>query len=148
MPAMQIRPFTAGDEKAVIELWQKCGLTRPWNDTLRDIERKLAVNPELFLIGLMDGKVIATAMGGYEGHRGWVNYLAVDPSLRRQGLGHEMMKAIEQLLLERGCPKLNLQVRTGNTEAIGFYKAIGYNMDEVISMGKRLIEDKSGQVNL
>jgi ribosomal protein S18 acetylase RimI-like enzyme len=148
MPAMQIRPFTAGDEKAVIELWQKCGLTRPWNNPGRDIQRKLAVNPELFLIGLIDGKVIATDMGGYEGHRGWVNYLAVDPSLRRQGLGHEMMKAIEQLLLERGCPKLNLQVRTGNTEAIGFYKAIGYNMDEVISMGKRLIEDKSGQVNL
>jgi ribosomal protein S18 acetylase RimI-like enzyme len=148
MPAIQIRAFNADDEKAVIELWQKCGLTRPWNDPLRDIERKLAVNPEMFLIGLMDGKVIATAMGGYEGHRGWVNYLAVDPSFRRQGLGHEMMRAIERMLLEKGCPKLNLQVRTGNTEAIEFYKAIGYNMDEVVSMGKRLIEDKSGQVNL
>jgi len=136
-----IRPYSPQDESAVITLWQKCNLTRPWNNPERDIERKLKVNPELFLVGAIDSRVIATVMGGYEGHRGWVNYLAVDPEHQRNGIGRHMMAAIEGKLLAMGCPKINLQVRTGNQSALNFYERIGYKTDDVVSMGKRLIED-------
>jgi ribosomal protein S18 acetylase RimI-like enzyme len=138
---MQIQPYKPEYESAVIELWQKCNLTLPQNDPKKDIARKLKVNPELFLIGLIDGKVIATAMGGYEGHRGWVNYLGVDPAYRKKGLGRKMMEALEKTLLARGCPKINLQVLVTNTEAMKFYERIGYKKDEVVSFGKRLIPD-------
>ena len=140
---MLIRPFTADIEDAVVTLWQRAGLIGAWNNPHADIQRKLKVNLELFLVGLIDGKMIATAMAGYEGHRGWVNYLAVNPDCRRRGLGRQMMAAAEKSLLERGCPKINIQVRAGNTEALGFYRALGFKMDEAISMGKRLIEDEA-----
>ncbi len=84
---MTIRQYLPGDETKVIELWHKCNLTRKWNDPDRDIHRKLKVNPELFLVGLINSKLIATAMGGYDGHRGWIYYLAVDPDHQRKGLG-------------------------------------------------------------
>ena len=138
---MQILPYSPEYEAEVIELWRKCSLTRPVNNPQKDIERKMKVNPELFLIGVEKGKVIATAMGGYEGHRGWVNYLGVDPAYRKKGLGQQIMQALEERLLERGCPKLNLQVLATNTEAMKFYERTGYKRDEVISMGKRLIPD-------
>ena len=138
---MLIRPFSPVDEPEVIDLWIRCGLTRPWNNPHADIERKLAVDPDLFLVGEIDGAIVATVMGGYEGHRGWINYLAVDPVMQRRGLGRQMMGAIEPLLLARGCPKINLQVRDTNQEALGFYRAIGYAVDPVISFGKRLIVD-------
>jgi ribosomal protein S18 acetylase RimI-like enzyme len=109
---MQIRPFQPGDEAAVISLWDRCGLLRPWNDPQKDIQRKLAVRPDLFLVGLLDGEVVASAMAGYEGHRGWINYLAVDPSRQRQGLGREIMAEAERLLRKTGCPKINVQVRS------------------------------------
>ena len=138
---MKIRPFTIEDEKAVIELWQKCDLVRSWNNPRADIVRKLKVNPELFVVGVLDGKIIAAAMGGYEGHRGWVNYLAIDPSYQRKGFGRQIMQDIEKRLLALGCPKINLQVRNGNTSALEFYNRIGYKDDNVISLGKRLISD-------
>jgi ribosomal protein S18 acetylase RimI-like enzyme len=138
---MKIRPYKLGDENAVIELWRKCNLTRPQNNPKKDIERKLKVNPELFLVGVEGNKVVATVMGGYEGHRGWVNYMGVDPSYQEKGLGRQMMEAIEKKLLERGCPKLNFQVLVDNAEAMKFYERIGYKRDKVVSMGKRLIPD-------
>jgi ribosomal protein S18 acetylase RimI-like enzyme len=138
---MQIQSYSPKYEKEVIALWERCNLVRPVNNPQKDIERKLKVNPELFLIGLIDGKVVATAVGGYEGHRGWVNYLGVDPSQQKKGLGRQIMRALEEKLLEKGCPKLNLQVLTTNTEAMKFYERIGYKKDDVISMGKRLISD-------
>jgi ribosomal protein S18 acetylase RimI-like enzyme len=138
---MNTQPYSPKYEKEVIALWGRCNLVRPNNNPKKDIQRKMKVNPELFLIGLIDGKVVATAMGGYEGHRGWVNYLGVDPVYRKKGLGRQMMLALEKLLLERGCPKLNLQVLVTNTEAMKFYERTGYKRDEVISMGKRLIPD-------
>lgn len=138
---LEIRPYSPGDESIVIALWEKCNLTRPWNNPAQDIQRKLKVNPELFLVGVMENRVVATVMGGYEGHRGWVNYLAVEPAHRRQGLGRRMMQAVEDKLLSMGCPKLNLQVRTDNPSALKFYEHIGYKTDDVVSMGKRLIED-------
>lgn len=138
---MKIRPFHEADRAGVIALWQACGLTRPWNDPSRDIDRKLTVQPELFLVGQIDGRLIATVMAGFEGHRGWMNYLAVDPAHRSQGHGRALLETIEQALLARGCPKLNLQVRADNAAVIAFYGAAGYVADPVVSLGKRLIAD-------
>ncbi|OGN99316.1 MAG: GNAT family acetyltransferase [Chloroflexi bacterium RBG_13_51_52] len=138
---MIIQQYKPEYESAVIELWRKCNLVRPQNDPKKDIKRKLKVNPELFLVGVEGGKVIAAAMGGYEGHRGWVNYLGVDPEYRHRGLGRKMMEALEEKLLEMGCPKLNLQVYADNTGAVKFYERIGYKNDGVVSLGKRLIPD-------
>lgn len=142
---MEIRPFSIEDEKAVIAIWQKCILVRPSNHPHSDIQRKMKVNPELFLVGTLGAKIIATAMGGYEGHRGWVNYLAVDPAFRQKGFGRQLMAEIEKRLLALGCPKINLQVRADNTPALEFYSRIGYKDDNVISLGKRLIFEAEKQ---
>ena len=139
---MQIRPYTPADETAVIALWQRCELTRPWNDPRKDIERKLTVQPELFVVGERQGQIVATAMAGFDGHRGWINYLAVSPEVQKQGLGRQLMAHVEQALTAMGCTKLNLQVRAGNAQARAFYQAIGYVQDELVSMGKRLISDQ------
>lgn len=139
---MEIRRYQTEDEDAIIKLWRKCDLLRPWNNPKLDIERRLKVNPELFLVGLVDGKVVATVMGGYEGHRGWVYYLAVDPDHQRKGLGQQIMDAVEGKLRVIGCPKINLLIRADNLGAVKFYESIGYKMDEVVSMGKRLVEDE------
>jgi len=138
---MRIRPYAAGDETAVIELWENCRLTRPWNDPRKDIARKLAVQPELFLVGVLGDAIVATVMAGYEGHRGWVNYLAVSPEHQRKGLGKTLMREVEKRLLARGCPKLNVQVRATNSEALQFYRRLGYAQDEAVALGKRLIPD-------
>ena len=139
---MQIRPFEPADESAVVALWKECRLTRPWNDPHKDIARKLAVQPELFLVGIFKEAVIATVMAGYEGHRGWVNYLAVAPAFRGRGFARELMERVEQLLLRRGCPKVSLLVRTSNPEAVAFYRHLGYVQEEAVSLGKRLIVDE------
>ena len=136
-----IRKYDADDQEEVIELWSQCGLVAPQNDPKRDIERKLQVNPEWFLVGELDGRIIATCMAGYEGHRGWINYLAISPQYRRRGYAIRMMKEAEKLLREAGCPKINLQIRTSNTDVIAFYKAVGFQKDDVVSMGKRLEQD-------
>jgi ribosomal protein S18 acetylase RimI-like enzyme len=136
-----IRPFADTDEDAVVALWERCDLTRPWNDPHRDIERKRHVRPEWFLVAVDGDTVVGSVMAGYEGHRGWINYLAVDPGQRRDGLGRALMEAAEERLLAAGCPKINLQIRGGNTEAIAFYEAIGFREDHVRCFGKRLIPD-------
>lgn len=139
---MKIRPFELNDEEQVIALWKECKLVVPWNDPEKDIQRKLKVNPELFLVGIVDNNIVATIMGGYEGHRGWVNYLAVSPAHQRKGYGRQMMDAVEIKLRKMGCPKINLQVRDTNTQVIAFYNAIGYKLDNAVSMGRRLESDK------
>ncbi len=139
--ALNIRAFRAGDAAAVISLWDACGLTRPWNDPQKDIERKLRIDPDWFLVGTIDGEVIASLMVGYDGHRGWVYYFAVKPDLQRGGIGRQMMMRAESMLLERGCPKINLQVRSTNEQVLEFYRRLGYAVDDVVSLGKRLIED-------
>ncbi len=108
---MHIRPFQSADTEAVVNLWQACGLTRPWNDPYRDIQRKLAEQPELFLVGEVDGTLMASAMVGTDGHRGWLYYLAVAPEHQRRGHARRLVATAEQLLSERGCPKLQLMVR-------------------------------------
>jgi ribosomal protein S18 acetylase RimI-like enzyme len=138
---MEIRPYLEADEAAVIALWTAAGLVRPWNDPRKDIARKLRVQRELFLVAVHDGALVGAVMGGYDGHRGWVNYLAVAPERQRQGLGAELMAEIEQRLRALGCPKINLQVRRSNGEVKAFYDALGFVEDDVLSFGKRLVRD-------
>jgi ribosomal protein S18 acetylase RimI-like enzyme len=140
---MLIRPFRLEDTEAVIALWTECKLVRPWNDPRADIARKLTEQPELFLVGEIDGNVAVTAMAGYDGHRGWVHYLAVDPGRHRQGLGRAMMEEVESQLRARGCPKLSLMVRSDNRDVVAFYRGLGYGEDQVVALGKRLILDES-----
>ncbi|MCY0386644.1 GNAT family acetyltransferase [Robbsia sp. Bb-Pol-6] len=143
---MEIRPYANADQDAVIALWHACELVRPWNDPARDIARKLTEQPELFLVAIEGDARVGSIMAGFEGHRGWVNYLAVAPSHRGRGLGRRLMAEVETRLAERGCPKLNLQVRASNAAVIAFYRQLGYVQDDVLSFGRRLIEDAPSQV--
>ncbi|KQR46066.1 hypothetical protein ASF82_00445 [Frigoribacterium sp. Leaf164] len=147
---MEIRAFAPADTETVVALWGECGLTRPWNDPRRDIERKLQVQPELFLVGTepvetVDGgvreAVVATAMAGHEGHRGWLYYVAVAPALRGGGRARALVAEVERLLTEAGCPKQQLMVRSGNDDALAAWSALGYERQDVVVLGKRLIED-------
>lgn len=137
-----IREFRAEDRDSVVALWQRCDLTRPWNDPFRDIERKIASQPALFFVAEIEGRVVGSAMAGWDGHRGWVNYLAVDPEERCRGLGRALMDAAENALADLGCPKINVQIRHGN-DAVEFYRRLGFREDEVVSMGKRLESDEA-----
>lgn len=136
-----IRTFSEVDTNDVVALWQACDLTRPWNNPHKDILRKTKLKDNLFLVATIDGELMGTVMGGYEGHRGWINYLAVSPAHQKRGLGRALMESIEQRLLALGCPKINLQIREANTAVIAFYEAIGFLDDKAKSYGKRLIPD-------
>ncbi len=138
-----IRPFQTKDEASVVSLWQLCELTVPWNNPYKDIARKLKVQPELFLVGMLDSLLIATVMGGYDGHRGWINYLAVHPDFQGQGYAQQVIENVESELRKRGCPKINLQIRSGNARVMAFYQKLGFTDDQALSMGKRLEEDHS-----
>ncbi|MGJ8644487.1 MAG: GNAT family acetyltransferase [Luteolibacter sp.] len=142
---MKIRPFKNQDEGAVIQLWIDCGLVAPQNNPVQDIQRKAKVNPEWFLVGLNDDTIVASCMAGYEGHRGWINYLAVSPGEQGRGFAKQIMQEAERLLREAGCPKINLQIRATNTKVIAFYGSIGFTQDPVVSMGKRLEVDEPYQ---
>ncbi|MBC8479305.1 MAG: GNAT family acetyltransferase [FCB group bacterium] len=136
---MVIRPYQHKDQLAVIKLWEKAfPESPPWNKPIEDIRRKLNIQPELFLVAELEGGIIGTAMGGFDGHRGWVYYVAVHPDFRLQGIGLSLMEKIEQGLKSIGCTKLNLQVRSNNTAVIEFYKQLGYAVEDRISMAKRL----------
>ena len=152
-----IRPFEAADTDAVIAIWRACELTRPWNNPRADIARKLAVQPELFFIGCHAQTPIetpiATAMFGYDGHRGWLYYFAVLPEYQNKGYGRALLAHGEAALTAMGCPKINLQIRdtttnttgttTGTTHTVtAFYEKSGYRADAVLSYGKRLIDDE------
>lgn len=139
---MTIRPFYEPDRQAVIQLWQDCDLTRPWNDPDKDISRKMAFQPELFLVAEDKEQVIASAMAGYDGHRGSVYYLAVSPDYQARGIGKQLMSEIEDRLIKLGCPKLNIVVRSSNDKVLEFYRKLDYASDDVVSLGKRLIADK------
>jgi ribosomal protein S18 acetylase RimI-like enzyme len=142
MAQVVVRAFKETDEARVIELWTFGGLIKPWNDPKKDIARKLKWQRDLFLVAELDGVVVGVVMAGYEGHRGWVNYLAVDIGQRRRGIGTALMHDAERRLRLLGCPKINLQVRLENTAVQTFYAAIGFGVDETVSMGKRLENDE------
>lgn len=142
MAQVIVRAFKESDETRVLELWMFAGLIRPWNDPKKDIARKLKVQRELFLVAELEGVVVGVVMAGYDGHRGWVNYLAVDIGQRRRGIGSALMRDAERRLRLLGCPKINLQVRTENREVQAFYATLGFKNDEVVSLGKRLEDDE------
>ncbi len=138
---MKIRSFTERDRASVLALWEACELTRPWNDPNADIDRKIRFQPELFFVGSMDDAVMASAMAGYDGHRGSVFYLAVHPDFQGLSYGEKLMLHIEQVLTGLGCPKLNIVVRRSNDRVLRFYDKQSYEPDDVVSIGKRLISD-------
>ncbi|WP_424447876.1 GNAT family acetyltransferase [Microbacterium arborescens] len=148
--SITVRAFVPADEDAVVELWHEVGLTRPWNDPRADIRRKLTVQPELFLVAVdqsvegTTGLVVGTVMAGYDGHRGWLYYLASAPSHRGQGVGRALVAEAERLLEAMGCPKVQLMVRPENEEVRGFYAELGYEPFSVWTTGKRLVVDGPG----
>ena len=138
---MKISEFTDNQIDQVIALWEKCGLTRSWNNPEKDIARKNGDQIGKFLIGQIDGVLMASIMIGYDGHRGSINYFAVDPDYARTGYGKILMADAEQFLLSIGCPKINFCVRTDNAKVIKFYQQLGYAIEPVHLLGKRLIKD-------
>ncbi|MFL2805676.1 MAG: GNAT family acetyltransferase [Paracoccaceae bacterium] len=137
-----IRPFKLEDKNSVVELWKICRLTRPWNNPEKDIERKLSVQSEMFLVLEIQGSIIGSVMAAYDGHRGVINYLAVHPGYQKKGYGKILMAHVEQELLNKGCPKINLLVRSDNLNVKRFYKGLHYDeQDDVKVFGKRLIPD-------
>ena len=141
-----LRPYRHSDRDALVALWSACGLLRPWNDPDRDIARKLAHDDDLLVLEL-DDRLIGSVMVGFDGHRGWVNYLAVDPRHQGNGHGATLMIEAERRLALRGCPKVNLQVRAASKQAVGFYQHLGYVVDEVVSLGKRLFDDVAPSIS-
>jgi GNAT superfamily N-acetyltransferase len=136
---MDIRIATSADRDGVTALWEEARLTRPWNDPIEDFDRALAGSSSTILVGLDDaGALVATAMVGDDGHRGWIYYVAVPAERRRLGLGAEIMHAAEDWLRRRGCPKVELMIRDDNAEVAGFYEALGYVPDAVRVLGRRL----------
>lgn len=134
---MDVRPYQAADEEAVVALWTTCFPDdRSWNQPRAVIRRKLDLQPELLLVGGLGARVVATVVAGYDGHRGWIYHLAVAPDCRRRGLGRRMMREAEARLRARGCPKINLQVFPANRAVVAFYERVGYMVEERISMGK------------
>jgi ribosomal protein S18 acetylase RimI-like enzyme len=135
---MDIEPIGDADIEAVVALWDSCGLLRPWNDPRRDIALARAAADADVLVGRLDGAIVAAAMVGFDGHRGWIYYLAVEPDTQRSGRGRTMMAACETWLQARGAPKVLAMVRTSNAAVLGFYEALGFADQETVVMGKWL----------
>ena len=139
MNNVEIRQFKDEDHAQVVALWREVFPDDPpWSEPAAMIRRKLTVQPELFLVGHIDGQIVATVMAGFDGVRGWIHHLSVQASYRRQGIAALLMTHAEKGLEALGCPKVNLQVRATNSAVIEFYRAIGYDMEERASLGKRL----------
>jgi len=134
----EIRTFIHGDTEQVVNLWRECGLLFPGNDPYNDIRLKTAFQPELFLVGITGEKIAATLMAGYDGHRGWINYLGVLPEYQGHGYGSKIISYAINLLKTLECPKINLQIRNTNSGVIEFYKKIGFIEHDVSSMQLRL----------
>jgi len=139
---IKIRPFQTVDTKVVIRLWKDCRLLSQDNDPVKDIKRKRREHPELFLVAL-DGKtIVGVLMGGYDGHRGAINYFGVAPTYQRKGVGRALMETIEKKMARLGCPKINLYIRVSNKSVGAFYQKFGYTQNTAgISFGKRLVKD-------
>jgi len=136
---VDIRPYESKDQTQVVALWNEVFPDDPpWNDPTSMIRRKLTVQPELFLVAHVTGEVAGTVLAGFDGVRGWVHHLAVRASYRRQGLASSLMTAAEKGLAALGCPKVNLQVRATNSAVVAFYRSLGYEVEDRISLGRRL----------
>jgi len=134
--ALAIADIADADVAEVVALWQRCGLTRPWNDPPGDIALARRNPNSTVLVGREGGEIVATAMVGHDGHRGWVYYVAVDPDWRMKGFGSAMMDAAEAWLRAAGVPKLQLLVRRENAKAGAFYQSIGYEEAHTVVFAK------------
>ena len=138
-PPLEVRPFTTADRAALVELWARVFPDDPPHNAPQVmIDDKLANSPEQLLVGYEDGELVAAVIAGYDGTRGWIYHLAVDPSRRRRGHGAAMLRAAERVLADAGCSKVNLQVRSDNDAVITFYEALGYTVEDRVSMGRHL----------
>jgi ribosomal protein S18 acetylase RimI-like enzyme len=135
---VRIEVATPRDREATIALWEAAGLTRPWNDPGSDFDLALATSTSDVLLARDGGDLVGSVMVGFDGHRGWVYYLATDPKRRKRGIGRALMTAAEAKLRELGCPRIRLMVRGGNLPARGFYEAVGYEVQDVITLGRSL----------
>lgn len=140
-PEPSISHFEESFRHDVISLWERCGLTRAWNDPNKDIDRKLTDKNGAFFVLLFGNQLIGSVMASYDGHRGSIYYLSVDPDHQSSGLGKLLMDHCETFLQELGCPKINLFVRRGNEQVLQFYEKLGYAEDQAVPLGKRLIPD-------
>jgi ribosomal protein S18 acetylase RimI-like enzyme len=138
LPPLAVAPIADADIPAVIALWQACGLTRPWNDPASDIAQARRGPNSTVLIGRHSGALVATAMVGHDGHRGWVYYVATDPERRSRGYGRVIMNAAEDWLRAAGLAKVQLMVRRENAHAGAFYQSIGYAESQTIVFAKWL----------
>lgn len=134
----RIEPATPADAAAVTALWHACGLTRPWNDPAADFALALGDAAATVLVARRGAVIAGSVMVGFDGHRGWVYYLAADPNARRIGLGRALMEAAEAWLRARGAPKLQLMLRSENSAALGFYQALGLERQDVVVLGRFL----------
>jgi ribosomal protein S18 acetylase RimI-like enzyme len=137
-----IRPLRQSDRRAVVARWRECDLIRPVNDPDLDIDRKLSNDPDHLIVAELNGAVVGSLMFDYDGHRGWLNYLAVKPEHQGTGLGRALVTYAEHELGTAGCAKVNLQIRKSNLQAVEFYRRLGYLIDDVVSLGRRLIVDE------
>lgn len=135
---MQFGDIEDGEIEAVIALWDRCGLLRPWNDPRRDVALARRTPTARVLIGRIEGQVVASAMLGFDGHRGWAYYVAVEPELQGRGYGRLMIEAAEAWFRQIGAPKMQLLVRNGNAEARGFYEKLGFADQDCVALGKFL----------
>jgi ribosomal protein S18 acetylase RimI-like enzyme len=136
--SFEIVIYRSEHKDAVIDLWRKCSLIVGRNDPAEDIQKKIDFQPKLFFVALLNGRVIGSVMVGYEGHRGWLNYLAVLPDHQKRGYGRALVEKAVDELNKLGCLKVNLQVRRSNVSAVEFYRHLGFKDDDVVSLGKRL----------
>lgn len=135
---IEIRPYRETDLGAVVDLWQACGLTRPWNPPARDIATVQQTGHGELLVAAAEGRVVGTVMVGHDGHRGWVYYMAVDPARQRVGLGKRLLRAAEEWVAARGIKKLELMIRDSNLGVAAFYESCGYGREPVVVMSRWL----------
>lgn len=135
---MLIRDLENQDVAPVTELWETCALVPPWSSAAEDIRRCRANPNSTVLVGVIDGRVVATAMTGTDGHRGWVYYVAVHPGERRRGCASRMVEAAEAWLAARGVPRVLLMVGPENATAMRLYESLGYDRTAMVVLGKQL----------
>ena len=135
---MEIRPLEPADRADAVALWHRTGITRPWNPPEADFDRAAGGVSSTVLGVLDDGRLVATAMVGHDGHRGWVYYVAVDPDRQTSGVGRKVMEAAEGWVRAAGVPKIQLMVRSDNDAARGFYEALDYDVEDTRVLSRRL----------
>jgi ribosomal protein S18 acetylase RimI-like enzyme len=138
MPALAVAPVADAEVGDVIALWQRCGLTRPWNDPAADIALARNGQNAAVLVGRDGSGIVASVLVGHDGHRGWVYYVAVDPDCRHMGHGRIVMDAAEGWLRARGIEKMQLMVRPDNPEVHAFYRSLGYDEQPRVVFAKWL----------